>query len=87
MNYTIWQLPNDEEAAIRFFQDKGIIHSNRLCSQNHPMKLTFDSNEARIRRCYVRSCCEKKGLRTKTWFEGFHLSFLNAIRFIYLWYQ
>ncbi|GBO46687.1 hypothetical protein AVEN_74054-1 [Araneus ventricosus] len=85
MDVTLWQLPNNEEAAIEFLKSTGIIHKERVCSNNHQMKLYI--TEPPIWRCCLRSCKERKGMRTKTWFEGRRIPFLTAVRFIYCWCQ
>ncbi|XP_059168853.1 male abnormal protein mab-31-like [Physella acuta] len=87
MDFTIWQLPVDEEAAIKFFQDKGIIHKERLCTNNHQMKLSLNTTGTKAPSWRCRKCRQKKGLRTNTWFDGSRIPFLTAVRFIYLWCQ
>lgn len=90
MDYTIWDLPNNEETAIKFLQDKGIIHKERFCSNNHPMKLIISANTKKVNtrwRCGRGGCRETKGLRSETWFEGSRIPILTAVRFIYLWCQ
>lgn len=79
----IWDLPNTEEGAVEFFQEKGLLPSSMKCNKNHDMKLYFCD---RIRwRCHLSSCRTKKSIRTGTWFETSKLPFLTCLRFIYSW--
>ncbi|GFT15965.1 hypothetical protein TNCV_3315281 [Trichonephila clavipes] len=40
---------------FKLFQDEGIAREGRLCFQNHPMKLSFDSSQMPVLHCYVRT--------------------------------
>lgn len=86
MDITIWQLPKDEDEAIKFFQDKELIHRQRLCSNNHNMVFCYkDKTISPKWKCHKVSCTETKGMRTQTWFFGSRIPFLTASRFIYFW--
>lgn len=87
MDFTFWQLPKDEVEAIKFFQDKEIIHRERLCSRNHNMLFYYDKYKTVSPKwkCFKESCRETKGLRTQTWFFGSRIPLLTASRFIYCW--
>lgn len=79
----IWDLPSTEEDAVKFFQEKGILHKNMKCEKNHEMKLYFGDG---IRwRCNISTCRTKKSVRKNTWFENSRLDFLRCLRFIYSW--
>ncbi|KFD63846.1 hypothetical protein M514_23994, partial [Trichuris suis] len=78
---------SDEDTAIRFLQEKGILHQQRLCTRGHAMKLTVERNgkAPRWRRCRKAECKTEVSLRTGTWFEGLKLDFRTAVLFIYSW--
>ncbi|KFD52647.1 hypothetical protein M513_06494 [Trichuris suis] len=72
--------------AIRFLQEKGILHQQRLCTRGHAMKLTVERNGKAPRwRCRKAECKTEVSLRTGTWFEGLKLDFRTAVLFIYSW--
>ncbi|KFD72918.1 hypothetical protein M514_14822 [Trichuris suis] len=76
----------DEDTAIRFLQEKGILHQQRLCTRGHAMKLTVERNGKAPRwRCRKAECKTEVSLRTGTWFEGLKLDFRTAVLFIYSW--
>ena len=74
--------PNDEEAT-RFLQARGVIHQDRVCSNGHPMQLSF-GNQNRWR-CRIRGSREERGLRTNIWLEGSRLSIRKIVLFMYAW--
>ncbi|KFD59948.1 hypothetical protein M514_27867, partial [Trichuris suis] len=77
---------NDEDTAIRFLQEKGILHQQRLCTRGHAMKLTVEGNGKAPRwRCRKAQCRIEVSLRTGTWFHGQMLDFRTAILLIYSW--
>ncbi|KFD51372.1 hypothetical protein M513_07777 [Trichuris suis] len=77
---------SDEDTAIRFLQEKGILHQQRLCTRGHAMKLTVERNGKTPRwRCRKAECKTEVSLRTGTWFEGLKLDFRTAVLFIYSW--
>lgn len=51
---------------------------------NNEIKLGMSSGISK-RRCSLRSCRERIGMRQKMWFEGLRLSFFSYLNFIYLW--
>ncbi|KFD67025.1 hypothetical protein M514_07213 [Trichuris suis] len=59
---------SDEDTAIRFLQEKGILHQQRLCTRGHAMKLTVERNgkAPRWRRCRKAECKTEMPLRPGT---------------------
>ncbi|KFD45571.1 hypothetical protein M513_13549 [Trichuris suis] len=77
---------NDEDTAIRFLQEKGILHQQRLCTRGHATKLTVEGNGKAPRwKCRKAQCRIEVSLRTGTWFHGQMLDFRTAILLIYSW--
>lgn len=74
---------HNKETAILFFQQHGIIHQNRMCSNNHAMTLSVGDRDRW--RCHIRGCREQIGIRQGTWLQGSKLPFRKIILFIYCW--
>jgi len=73
----------DEESAIRFLQNRGIICINKVCTNGHDMTLHF---VGRVRwRCRVRGCRQEVSLRVGNWLEGSKLPIKTIVLFIYCW--
>lgn len=79
----IFDLPRTEEEAVAFLQEKGILTTERICPNNHEMKLYF--GQEIFWKCSTRPCLKKVNIRTGTWFVGSRLSFVTAVRFFYCW--
>lgn len=79
----IFTLPRTEEEAIRFLQEKGVLPAERICPNNHKMKL-YVGNEI-FWKCNISSCKKKVNIRNGNWFVGTRLSFVTAVRFFYCW--
>ena len=75
---------NDKPAAIRYLQNRNILHNERDCDNGHRMELKLSDREDRWR-CGRRDCRQQKQLKSGTWLEGSHLSYSSAILFIYCW--
>lgn len=82
----IWDLPRNEEESVRFLQCRNLLPTDKLCINNHVMKLYF-GQEYPFWQCNLRSCRKKVGLRVGTWFEHSKLAYTTAVRFIYFWAQ
>ena len=80
---TIFDLPNTEEEAVKFLQRKGILHANRMCVNNHKIKLYFGRNI--FWKCNVHSCKKKVNMRVGNWFKNIRLPLVTAVRFLYCW--
>lgn len=79
----MWELPADEESAVRFLQEYGILHMERRCSAGHEMRLELTSQKRW--RCKNKSCGVEFGLRKGTWLNNSRISCTSVIRFIYGW--
>ena len=83
MNFlTLSTLVHDKETAIRFLQNHGVIHQQRLCNNGHQMTLSTVSDRWR---CNARQCRQEIGLRKETWLERSRMEFRTVILFIYCW--
>lgn len=80
---TLSDLCPDDEGATRFLQARGVIHQARVCSNGHPMNLSFGSQQRW--RCRIRGCREERGLRTSNWLQGSRLSIRKIVLFVYAW--
>lgn len=76
----------DKAGAVRFLQQRGLLHQQRMCNNGHHMTLSLSDREDRWR-CRRRACNEQKQLKADTWFHGSHLSYRDATLFIYCWSQ
>lgn len=72
----------DKEAAIRFFQNKGIIHTIRKCPKGHEMRLNIDQS---MWRCLKTTCRTNINIRKGTWLENSKLPLSTIIFFIFSW--
>ena len=79
----IWDLPNTEQDAILFFQQRNILQKTRKCTNSHDMKLYFGRRI--FWKCNLKECGQQVGLRKDNWFEGSRIPFCSALRFIYCW--
>lgn len=77
-------LCHDKETSVNFLQQRGILHSSRVCANNHVMTLSLTDRRDRWR-CYQRSCLQDIPLRTGTWLQGSRLTYRQIILFIYCW--
>lgn len=73
---------NDKASAITFLQERGILHRERMCRQNHVMTLDIQFDRWR---CKQRSCRQDIGLRKDTWLQDSRLEFRTIVFFIYAW--
>lgn len=62
-----------------------VVYIRRFCKNNDGMMLRFINYDKPEWRCNLKSCREKTGARSHTWFEGSHLNFLIDVRFMYCW--
>uniref|UniRef100_A0A914HPR6 ISXO2-like transposase domain-containing protein n=1 Tax=Globodera rostochiensis TaxID=31243 RepID=A0A914HPR6_GLORO len=92
LNYDslIAQVP-DENSAIAFFQQRGLLHQQRICGNcGHEALLKDRATHGHIIktwRCSNRACNSSKGLRSNTWFDPSKLEFHTILKFIYWWSQ
>uniref|UniRef100_A0A914H8B1 Transposase n=1 Tax=Globodera rostochiensis TaxID=31243 RepID=A0A914H8B1_GLORO len=92
LNYDslIAQVP-DENSAIAFFQQRGLLHQQRICGNcGHEALLKDRAAHGHIIktwRCSNRACNSSKGLRSNTWFDPSKLDFDRILKFIYWWSQ
>ena len=71
----------DEDSAIQFLQNDGLLHENRHCPrQDHVMGLNKRSRKFGGKhlvtprwRCHVQGCRSEVGVRCGTFFEGSNL--------------
>ena len=77
----IFNLPNTEEDAAAFLQEKGILPSSRICKKKHEMTLSFGAQS----RWRCNKCRTEVGLRVGNWLEGCRLPLVTIVRFIYGW--
>ena len=77
-------LIHDKQSSINFLQEHGILPNQRFCDNGHSMILYLSDREDRWR-CNDRQCRSQKQLKSGTWFQGAHLSYRDAILFIYCW--
>ncbi|KFD59935.1 hypothetical protein M514_27885, partial [Trichuris suis] len=76
----------DEGSAIRFLQQKGILHQERLCAKGHPMTLSRESRSHPPRwRCHKAECRTDVRLRRGTMFVGSNTDFRKITMFKSLW--
>jgi len=79
----LFTLPQTEDEAIKFLQEKGILPKRRVCKNGHGMSLSLG---AQVRwRCGKKECRSEVKMRIGNWLEGSRISFVTAIRFIYCW--
>jgi len=84
MNFlTLSALVHNEESAIAFLQQRGILHAQRLCANGHEMTLSL-GNYSRWR-CSKRECRKEVGLRVGTWLAHSNLTLRQVVLFIYCW--
>jgi transposase-like protein len=81
---TLSALVHDKDSSVRFLQQRGVIHNQRFCTNNHPMVLTFGYRQDRWR-CRLRQCREDIPVRQGTWLQGSRLSYRQIVLFVYCW--
>lgn len=77
-------IAHDKRSSIAFLQQHGILHNQRMCSNNHVMTLSLTDTHDRWR-CSRRECREDIPVRMNTWLQGSKLSFRQVILFVYCW--
>uniref|UniRef100_A0A5S6Q554 DDE_Tnp_IS1595 domain-containing protein n=1 Tax=Trichuris muris TaxID=70415 RepID=A0A5S6Q554_TRIMR len=76
----------EEEAAIRFLQEKGALHQHRTCTRGHAMKYCQRTGRHGPRwRCQKGGGGEEVPVRRGTWFDGEKLELKKALVLIYSW--
>ena len=83
----IIQVP-DERSTINFLQERGLLHSHRMCECGQKMNIRNVSRHGNIAqnwRCPKRRCRKNKGLRIDTWFHPSKLEFNTILKFIFWW--
>ena len=78
----------DEDSAIDFFRQRGLLHQQRYCECGNEMRQsTHNVRGTTIQewRCLVKQCKLTKGLRPGTWFERSTLRFVTMLEFFYWW--
>lgn len=75
---------NNKAAAVRFLQDKGILHNPRRCNNGHIMTLSLTDLHDRWR-CRNAACRLDVPVRTGTWLQNSKLAYKDVILFIYSW--
>lgn len=73
----------DESSAVMFLQNRGILHSHRLCNKGHDMTISINKNPRW--RCRKRECEQDTGIRVGTWYAASKISFRMSIFFMYWW--
>lgn len=79
----IFSLPQSEQEAIKFLQDKGILPKRRVCANGHQMNLSIGQ---RVQwSCMKKECRSSVKMRVGNWLEGSRIPFVTVVRFIYCW--
>lgn len=73
----------NEENAVQFLQEKGILHNLRICVNSHDMKIYLENRQRRV--CSKTQCRAYKRLRQDTYLMGSKLPFRKMVFFIYCW--
>ena len=81
---TIFTLPDSENAAIEFLQQKGVLPKKRVCKAGHAMKLSV-GKEVYWHCEKGRAGCSKVRMRVGNFLEGSRLPFTIFLRFVYCW--
>lgn len=85
MNFlAISALAHDKRSSVQFLQQRGILHTARLCANNHTMTLSLTDRQDRWR-CRQGNCQQDIPVRTGTWLQGSRLTYRQIILFIYCW--
>ncbi|KFD54756.1 hypothetical protein M513_04456, partial [Trichuris suis] len=78
--FSLYNRFEDEGSAIRFLQEKGILHQQRLCAKGHPMTLSGESSGHPPRwRCHKAECRTDVLLRMGAVFEGSNTDFAFSV--------
>ena len=75
---------HDKISSVEFLQQHGILHINRLCTNNHVMTLSVTDRHDRWR-CHQGTCKQDISIRKGTWLEGSRLTYRQIVMFIYCW--
>lgn len=79
----------DEETAINFFRQRGLLHNLRECKRcgtnMRQSYMTHHGKQLFCWRCTDKPCKVTLGLRTDTWFYPSELPFNKILEFIYWW--
>ena len=78
----IFNLPDTEERAV-YYQVCGLLPMYSNCRNGHPLRLYLGKQIQWC--CTIKSCKEKRRVRSGTWFKRTRLSFVTVLRFIYGW--
>ena len=79
-------LPRTEAKAIAFLQQRGLLHTNRICPRCACMMRMRLGTRNRWR-CTGRKCPKDIELRVGTYFARQHITFVQAVWFIYKWHM
>lgn len=75
-------LMKDKKSAVKFLQEKGILHAVQSCTNGHDMQLSVTQSRSRWR-CH--QCPETRELFVGTWLSGCKLTCKQIVLFIYWW--
>lgn len=81
---SLYDMVRDKAEAVRYLQQLGILHSRRECANGHEMRLHLSDKEDRWR-CQRLGCNQQIQLKSGTSLKGTHLSYKQAVLFIYSW--
>ena len=73
-----------KEKAVKYLQERGILHKERFCKNGHSMRLCLSSYPP-YWRCNKEGDRLKKGLRSCTWLENSNLALETIVYFVYCW--
>ena len=76
---------NDKAAAIRFLQQRGVLHNPRNCANCGGAMMLELRDKGDRWSCHVRGCRDEVGLRKGTWLESSNLPFRKVVLFLYCW--
>ncbi|CDW55322.1 hypothetical protein TTRE_0000359401 [Trichuris trichiura] len=81
----LYNTVEDEETAVKFLREKGLLHSERLCPFcGEAMRL---GHGGMVWCCFNPSCRRKVSIRRGTWFEAPRnkLKFQTAVEIMFFW--
>ena len=70
-----------KEEAVKYLQERGILHKERFCKNGHSMRLCLSSYPP-YWRCNKEGDRLKKGLRSCTWLENSNLALETIVYFV-----